>query len=191
MNTNSPTNSPGLSTPISNQIHRDPPRTTVDCEELAQEILLDYQLETAIPMLVLARRHNVTMYALLDFLDDPETQRRIEQIRRLCEQREKLIGYDARCAATQRLESIALREKDVETARKAATTLLRPVAASRPPKSNPVDARTGRSEDPAVSAPLPPSLVQPPPAAPPIRSGAEVGHAAPPSVPRPPVDRAA
>lgn len=150
--------------------------------------LLDDYLSLDLSLPQLARRHAISLRALIEFLDARETRRTLDDLRRLAARRASDASVHARTLAIHTLVIHATADPGSESARRAATELLRdrvrvrrPRRATKPPKpqARPVP-RTDRPR------PLPPELrrllryarIR-------VRQSARAAHAATLSRPRP------
>jgi len=112
--------------------------------------LLDDYLALSVSLPALARRHNLTLRALIEFLDHPETRRTLADLRRLAARRARDASIAARAVAIETLVLHATADPTSESARRAATELLRdrvrtrrrqraprrPLTGPRPDRSN-------------------------------------------------------
>jgi len=87
--------------------------------------LLDDYLALSVSLPALARRHNLALRALIEFLDHPETRRTLADLRRLAARRARDASIAARAVAIEALVLHATADPTSESARRAATELLR------------------------------------------------------------------
>ena len=88
------------------------------------ELIFDY-LTLSMPLPSLARRHGLTVRGLADALESEPAQTLIRRMTRLASQRARALAIQNRASAIASLETTMATTDDPETARKAATTLIR------------------------------------------------------------------
>jgi hypothetical protein len=88
------------------------------------ELIFDY-LTLSMPLPSLARRHRLTLEGLATALESEAAQSLIRRMTRLAAQRARTLAIQNRASAIASLETTMATTDDPETARKAATTLIR------------------------------------------------------------------
>lgn len=126
-----------------------------------EQLLADY-LAGDLPLIGLARRHDLTLDQLLAWLDNPDTRRILAAIESASRRRAEVIAAMSLPTALQSLETVAASAESDETRRKAAAGILRAHRAlSTPPQ--PPETKPPRRRPPLVSPTLMPDARSPMP----------------------------
>ncbi|MEZ6241692.1 MAG: hypothetical protein R3B57_01475 [Phycisphaerales bacterium] len=101
-------------------------RSLLPSHVVEDDVLTDY-LAAELPLVGVARRHDLTLDQLLDFLESPATRARLDRIARANAQRAHDIAADAHASAIASLANVAATADPAEQ-RRAAVALLKRLA---------------------------------------------------------------